>query len=130
MRPGKGAFRSEFNPENFPLKAIPIVHNSGFKRLFTADQWADYLLYTYYPSQKVFFDGRSDFYGGTMVKTYQHIVSAQYNCEQLLKSYAVDGVMVKTDAPLASVLKRSPSWKLIFDDGHTIVFRFRLIGAN
>lgn len=127
---GKGVFRSEFNPNNFPLHAIDIAHKAGFEHLFTTDQWADYLIYSYYPSQRVFLDGRSDFYGIDLVRKYQHIMSAQFDCEDLLKKYSIDGVMLKTDAPLATLLKRSSKWKLLFDDGSTILFTARRDGAD
>ncbi len=127
---GKGVFRAEFNPKNFPLPAIAVIRTAGFNHLFTSDQWADYLIYSFYPSQKTFLDGRSDFYGNGLVKKYQHIMSAQYDCEALLKSFSIDGVMIKTDAPLATVLKHSSNWKLLFDDGSTIVFQARKGGAN
>jgi hypothetical protein len=126
---GKGNFRSEFNPKNFPLPALATLRSAGFNHLFTSDQWADYLIYTNYPSQRVFFDGRSDFYGSALVKKYQRIMSAQYDCEDLLKSFAIDGVMVKADAPVATVLKYSSHWDLLFDDGSTIIFRVRKIGS-
>jgi hypothetical protein len=125
MARGKGVFRAEFNPKNFPIPAISTLRSAGVDHLFTTDQWADYLLYRYYPEQKVFFDGRSDFYGGTVVKQYQHMMSAQYDCEDLLKKFSIDAVMVKTDAPLATLLKRVPDWKLRYDDGTTIIFRLR-----
>jgi prepilin peptidase CpaA len=32
-------------------------------RVLAPDQWADYLIYHLYPRARVFFDGRSDFYG-------------------------------------------------------------------
>jgi hypothetical protein len=126
---GKGIFHSEFNPKNFPLRAIATARSAGFKHLFTSDQWADYLIYSYYPSQPVFFDGRSDFYGAALVKQYQRVMSARYDCEDLLKHFDIDGVMVKTDAPLATVLKRSSHWKLLFDDGSTIIFQARRAGV-
>jgi hypothetical protein len=129
MAGGKGVFRCEFNPQSFPLPAIAATRQAGFRHLFTSDQWADYLLYSYYPSQSVFLDGRSDFYGADLVKKYQHIMSAQYDCEDLLKRFSIDGVMVKTDAPLATLLKQSSRWKLLFDNGSAIVFQARQGGA-
>jgi hypothetical protein len=119
---GKGVFRCEFNVKNFPLPAVPVIRSAGFHHLFTSDQWADYLIYRYYPDQRAFLDGRTDFYGVDLVKQYQHIMSAQYDCEDLLKKFSIDGVMVKTDAPIATVLKHSAKWKLLFDDHSTIVF--------
>ena len=32
-------------------------------RIFTDDEWGDYLIWSLYPSHRVFIDGRSDFYG-------------------------------------------------------------------
>jgi hypothetical protein len=127
---GKGVFRSEFNPNNFPVSAMPVVHDAHFKRLFTFDQWADYLIYSYYPAQPAFLDGRSDFYGNDLVRKYQHIMSAQYDCEALLKKFSIDGVLLKPDAPLATVLKRSPDWTLLFDNGSAIVFELRKDGTK
>jgi hypothetical protein len=127
---GKGVFQAQFNSKNFPFRAISIVHGSGIRRLFTSDQWADYMLYRYYPSEAVFFDGRSDFYGGALVQKYQHIMNAQYDSEGLLKKFAIDGVVVKTDAPVATLLKHSPDWKLLYDDGATIIFRLREFGRG
>jgi hypothetical protein len=122
---GKGVFHSEFNPNNFPAPIMTAVHEAHFHRLFTSDQWADYLIYSYYPSQPAFLDGRSDFYGNDLIRKYQHIMSAQYDCEALLKTFSIDGVLVKTDAPLATVLKHSPDWKLLFDNGSAIIFQSR-----
>ena len=38
-------------------------------RIFTTDSWADYLTYRLYPRQRVFFDGRSDFFWKEMSET-------------------------------------------------------------
>lgn len=125
MASGRGMFQAEFNTKNFPMHAIDTLHGTRIARVFTVDQWADYLIYKYYPSQKVFFDGRSDFYGSSLLKKYQGMMDAQYDCEDLLRTFAIDGVMVKTDAPLATVLKKSPVWQQVLDDGSTIIFRKR-----
>src|SRR5581483_9518040 len=92
-------------------------------RVFTTDQWSGYLIYRFYPSERVFMDGRSDFYGDQFVTTYQHILSARYDCESELQRFAIDAVLVSPDCPIATVLKRSPAWKTVFDNGSVIVFR-------
>jgi hypothetical protein len=35
-------------------------------------------------------------------------------------------VLIKPDAPLATVLKTSPGWRMLFDDGKAIVFQAKL----
>ncbi len=117
------AFASQFNPKNFPVTAVQNLEHMQLCRLFTYDQWADYLIYQRYPSQKVFVDGRTDFYGMDLVTEYQHIVSARYDCEALLKRYAIDTVLIRPDEALATVLKQSPNWVLLFDDGKAAIFQ-------
>jgi hypothetical protein len=119
-RPG---FEAKFNPKAFPVQAIPVIEAAKFSHLFTSDQWGDYLIYRFYPHQRVFMDGRSDFYGAEFLNNYQHVMSAQYDWEAYLNRFAIDGVMVKPNTPIAAVLKESRQWKMLFDDGSVIVFR-------
>ena len=119
-RPG---FDARFNPKSFPVTAVAALQAAQPSRLFTSDQWADYLIYRFFPVERVFMDGRSDFYGYDFMTKYQHIMSAQYDWEQDLKQFSIDAVMVKPDAAIAAVLKQSPRWKTLFDDGSVILFR-------
>ncbi len=119
----KPGFEGEFEPKSFPIEALPALKTANASRVFTSDQWGDYLIYRLYPQQKVFMDGRTDFYGDAFVTKYQHIFSARYDWESDLKQFGVDAVMVKPDAPLATALKESSNWQLLFDDGSVIVFR-------
>ena len=120
---GTPGFRPEFNPTDFPAATLQLAHNAGVNHLFTIDQWADYLIYRYYPNQRVFMDGRTDLYGTGLVNKYQRIMTAQYDCEALLNKFSIDGVLVKPDTPLATVLKHSPGWQVLFDNGSAILFR-------
>ncbi|MBV9613260.1 MAG: hypothetical protein JO091_12365 [Acidobacteriaceae bacterium] len=120
LRPGFGV---QFNPKNFPLQAVPALASIEDLRVFTTDQWADYLIYRFYPSERVFLDGRSDFYGTELVTVYQHIMSAQYDWESDLRRFQINAVMLKPDAPLAAVLKQAPGWRMLFDNGSVLIFR-------
>ncbi len=119
------AYSAQFKPESFPVTAISRLEHVQFSRLFTYDQWADYLIYVRYPSLKIFMDDRSDFYGSDFVTEYQHIVSARYDCEALLQRYGIDAVLIRPDEALATVLKHSPGWVLLFDDGKAAIFQQR-----
>ena len=46
--------------------------------MLTTDQWADYLIYTN-PQQKVFVDGRSDFYGPEIGNDYIRLMNGQWD---------------------------------------------------
>jgi len=119
---GQAPFVPEFNPENFPVQAISIVRNHPASRIFTTDQWGDYLLYRLYPAQRVFFDGRSDFYGNDFVKLNQRIFAAEHDWKLLLKQYGINLVILKPETPLSAALKLTPGVKVLLDDGKVIVF--------
>ncbi|HEY1946866.1 MAG TPA: hypothetical protein VGG97_07660 [Bryobacteraceae bacterium] len=119
---GQKGFEGEFNSESFPHQAISVIESSSAKRIFTYDQWGDYLIYRLYPSRKVFMDGRSDFYGDDFLVSTQHIIGGQFDWSQQLSRFAVDMVIVKPDAPLSTILKTAPGWKLLFDDGKVLIF--------
>ena len=52
-------------------------------RLFTTDQWADYLIYAQ-PDRRVFFDGRNDFYGPAFVQAYLTLLKAEPGWQEAL----------------------------------------------
>lgn len=123
-------FEAQFDTKQFPIGSVPLLSAVSKSRVFTYDQWGDYLIYRFYPNAKVFMDGRSDFYGSDFVDTYLEIVNAGYSWESDLKRFAIDTVVLRPDAPLATVLKGSSKWKLLFDNGAVIVFSALPQAAN
>jgi uncharacterized membrane protein len=123
---GASGFESQFDPDRFPATAIPIVEASSARRIFASDQWGGYLIYRLYPSKQVFIDGRADVFGRELSNTGIGILNARFDWSQQLDHFAVDMVLIKPDAPLATVLKTSPGWRMLFDDGKAIVFQAKL----
>ncbi len=72
-------------PRDFPSEMFPtdMIHAHadlvGTGRLLTTDQWGDYIIYSFYPRQKVYVDGRSDFYGETFANQYLHLLQGAYD---------------------------------------------------
>jgi hypothetical protein len=117
-------FRARFDGKEFPAKALASLGASASQsRIFTYDQWGDFLIYNLYPKNQVFIDGRSDFYGSKFVQKYLDIVNVKFNWQQYLNEYGVDTVLLSTDAPLAGALKESSRWHVVYDDGDAIIFR-------
>jgi hypothetical protein len=82
-----------------------------------------YLIYRRFPNERVFVDGRADYYGTDFTEKWAYTIRARYYWKQELSTYSIDTVLLKTEDPLASLLKQSPDWKPVFDDGRAIVFR-------
>jgi hypothetical protein len=118
---GRPGFEARF-PKQFPASALATVKRIQPARIFTSDQWGDYFLYYFYPSTKVFVDGRSDFYGLDFIDRCRHILSARWDWETDLNRFMVDMVVVTPDTPVATVLKGSARWRTLFDDGRVVVF--------
>jgi len=124
-------FKPVYDPKAYPEKALealdPATAGPLFEpaqRIFTQDEWGDYLIYRLSPRGfKVFVDGRSDFYGGKFGQEYIDVLNVKYTWQQTLDRYGVDTILMPTDAPLAGALKESRRWRVAYDDGMAIVFR-------
>jgi hypothetical protein len=116
------------SPVNVAGVAEPLVEpNKLFRpnqRIFTHDEWGDYLIYKLSPRGfKVFVDGRSDFYGGEFGQDYIDVLDVKYNWQQTLDRYGVDTILMPCNAALTGALKESRRWRVAYDDGMAIVFR-------
>lgn len=111
--------RSEYDPKRYPAGALAMLEG---KRVFTSDEWGDYLIYKLYPKTKVFVDGRSDFYGGEFSLKYLDVMNGHWNWPALLSRYGVDAILLPVDAPMVATLKATAGWKPVYDDHVTILF--------
>lgn len=115
-------------PADFPDVKFPakLVQKHAEKiiagRTLTMDQWGDYLIYRNYPRQKVFIDGRSDFFGKEVGTEYVRIMQGHWEWDKLMDKYQFDVVLSPNGWPLASLLKRDSRWRLVEDDGMALLF--------
>ena len=115
--------KPEYDTKVYPESALAFV-NDPAQRVFTHDEWGDYLIYRLAPlGGKVYVDGRSDFYGGKFTREYGDLLNVKYDWERTLARYGVDTILLPPDSPLASTVKESSHWQVVYDDGSAIVFR-------
>lgn len=114
--------RAEFPKDRFPVAACQ-AHPSVFdgRKVFTSDQWADYLIYNYYPRQKVFFDGRSDFYGAQMGKEYLGMANSRHDWAELFDRHGFEVALLPARWPLSTTIKTHPEWRIRYDDGKALL---------
>ncbi len=123
-------FRPEFDPKSFPVAAVQKLNLTPSARIFTFDQWGDYLIYRLYPQTKVFMDGRSDYYGSKFNQTYLDVIGVNYGWEKTLATFGVDTVLMPPSSPLTGALKESSRWRVVYDDGVAVVFRQQKTAGN
>jgi hypothetical protein len=102
-------------PQDFPKQRFPVALVNQYAdrlapltgpmpRIFTSDQWGDYLTYRFYPRIRIFVDGRSDLFGSSLGKEYVHTAGGHYEWEQVLYRYHIDMALVPLELPLAELL--------------------------
>jgi hypothetical protein len=113
-------------PQDFPEFVFPVkivrAHSDLIlrSRVLTTDQWADYLIYVN-PAQKVFIDGRSDFYGPEVGNDYLRLTSGAWDWRQLADKYRFNLALLPVDSPLTQILKLTRDWRVVEDDGKRIL---------
>jgi hypothetical protein len=118
-------------PKDFPDVRFPVKLVDRFEaqlagaRVLSSDQWSDYLIYRFYPRQRVFFDGRSDFYGPDLGQRYLRLANGQHDWRATLDAYRFDYVLAPAGWGLCSLLKQAPDWALLADDGKALLFQRR-----
>jgi len=116
--------RAEYDVTRYPAKAIDVLRHPGSpKIIFADDEWGGYLIYRLYPENKVFIDGRLDFYGSRFSQTCDDVMNVRYGWEKNLDAYHVNTILLRSNASLAGTLKESRRWRPVYDDGVAIVFR-------
>jgi hypothetical protein len=114
----------DFPDGRYPALAIrkhaDIISGS---RLFTTDAWADYLTFHFYPRQKIFVDGRCDFFGKEMSEQYVQILKGHYGWDVLMERYDFDAALVPSQSALTSLLRLTPNWRVIEENGQAVLFQ-------
>lgn len=113
--------RVSFAESRFPVAAVSataglLAPGSAAPRILTSDQWGDYLIFRLYPRQRVFYDGRSDFYGSELGREYQQLQAAGPRWPEILARYDFEILLLPIEWPLVRVLERDPGWHLVYRD--------------
>ena len=120
--PIDGKPSSEIYPTSVVEHNRDLVQRS---RIFTTEQWADFLYYINYPKQKVFMDPRHDLYAAKLGDDYLQILSGTPSWKKLTERYGIDLMLVKPGMTLVSLLSSDPDWEKVDEDKVAILYRKR-----
>ena len=119
-----GTWPTDLSAKFFPNK---LVHKHAdaiaASRVFTSDQWGDYLLWVNYPRQKVFIDGRSDFFQQQIGDEYLRIHDGQRGWREALDRFGVDMVLAPADAAVHGLLATEQGWEMVDKDKQAALYR-------
>ncbi|MFO0281986.1 MAG: hypothetical protein ACK532_08735, partial [Acidobacteriota bacterium] len=91
------------------------------QRVFASDQWGDYLLYKLWPANTVFIDGRSDFYGPELGKTYLAIANASRSFSSELERYRVNFLLLHRASDLSARARLDPEGQVIYSEEVSVI---------
>jgi hypothetical protein len=102
-----------FPPDQFPVAAYAHIPEGA--RLFAPDKFGGYLIYRSAAKRKVFFDGRSDFYGADFLRQYGRLVQVRPGWQEYWESFHFTHALLPPDAPLLGALEAS-GWRVLYSD--------------
>jgi hypothetical protein len=114
-------------PAGFPEDQFPVVIANTIAtlpadaRLFSSDKFGGYLIYRFSGQRKVFFDGRSDYYGAAFLKDYLLLPEAKPGWKQQWQRWNFSHALVAKESALVEGL-RDMGWKEMGRDTVAILF--------
>jgi hypothetical protein len=117
-----------FPASKFPVKMVDrnlpcLTPDPGVPlRIFSSDQWSDYLIFRLYPAVRIFFDGRSDFFGPWRGKAYLQLMGGQPDSPSILARENVETALIPADWALAGILRGDPHWRMVDKDEQAVLF--------
>ncbi len=117
------AARAGFPAETFPIRACDSVIDKlpVETRLLAPDFFGGYLIYRYNGARKVWFDGRSDFYGAKYMKDYIETVEVRKGARERIAQLGFTHALLPNRYSLIPALE-SMGWKRLYaDDTATVL---------
>ncbi len=108
--------RTGFPPGEFPVEAASAVAQlPADARLLAPDKFGGYLIYRFEGRRKVFFDGRSDFYGSGFMQRYVRLVQVRPGWREQVEALAFTHALLPNDYSLLEALETA-GWKRLHRD--------------
>jgi hypothetical protein len=107
-----------FPADQFPVQAAGSEAMSALPltaRILAPDKFGGYLIYRFDGSRKVFFDGRSDFYGSEFMKRYIRLVEVRPGWREEFAAWKFTHALLPNQYSLIPALQQT-GWKSIYRD--------------
>jgi len=125
------AWPTDFDREDFPVAIAaaapqPLLDQT---RLFTTDQWANYLIFKN-PNRRVFLDSQHQMYGEKILTDALGMMSGRPDWRELLDHYRIEVVLCPHGVALASLLEREGGWRKVMADDQATLFARSTLDAD
>lgn len=115
-----------------PVKAVQYLDSHPIPgRMFNDSKFGGYLVWARAPQHKVFIDGRGYIYERAGVFAgYADVANLKPETMAVLKTYRIHYCLLERHSAVATLLKASPSWKLVYQDTVSTIFVRRETGLT
>jgi hypothetical protein len=118
-----GGLRFTFDEKRFPVAAVQFMTREPITgKMFNNDEFGDYIIFSAWPSYRVFADGRSDMYGEKLGGAYLHVANVQPGWQEILARHEITWVIFDTNSALTAALNANPEWQPIYTDKVATIF--------
>ncbi len=108
--------RAGFPPDQFPVAAAAALEKlPEGARLLAPDKYGGYLIYRFQGRRKVFFDGRSDFYGAAFMKDYIRLMQVRPGWRAQVEAWGLTHALLPNDYSLVAALEQL-GWRRLYRD--------------
>ena len=105
-----------FSRNRFPVDAIAAVEKLPPEaRLLAPDSYGGYLIYSFNGVRKVFFDGRSDFYGADFMQQYLMLINARPGWQEIVRAFGFTHALLPEESALKASLEQA-GWVRLYQD--------------
>jgi hypothetical protein len=112
-----------FSPDQFPVGAASSIEAlPAGARVFSTDKFGGYLIYRFAGERKVFFDGRSDFYGADFLKNYSRLVQARPGWRQEFARQGFTHALLPSDSALVAALE-ADGWREAYRNSTAVLLK-------
>ena len=117
--------QSEFDESRYPISAVTFIKEREIQgRIFNSYNWGGYLIWSMYPENKIYIDGRADVFGTDRIRRFVDIYTTKPGWSSALVADNIDYVLIEPNTYLAYALKDSTNWKCIYEDPVSVFFQY------
>lgn len=117
------AARAGFPAETFPvLAADRVAQLPASARILAPDSFGGYLIYRFDGARKVWFDGRSDFYGASFMKQYIDMIDVRPGALDRIAKAGFTHALLPPRYSLVPALERQ-GWESVYSDTTAVLLQ-------
>ena len=116
----------QFDATRQPVAAVAYLKTHPLEgHMFNQFVWGGYLLHELWPTQRVFIDGQTDFYGDAVTQEYLDVEAVKPDWRDVLDRHDVQWIIYASDSPLEQILIASGEWDAVYRDSVAVIFTRR-----